>query len=186
MPDTALADGDVLTSSIYTSMIRQQVVVQCTSTTRPTGVEGRFIFETDTNRFQFYDGAAWVIESEPFQSWTPTITQGSAVSGTVNRSWYRRSRGGFSAYLKWTASGAGTASNQITISTPLTLVDLEEIAGTLYVVDSGTDNKNALAIPQSTTLMRFVRNGATSAFGASSYTIASGDIFRLSITGRYA
>ena len=60
MPDAGLADGSVLTSANYDTYLRQQVVTQCTSGTRPTGVEGRIIAETDTDRVLVYDGAAWV------------------------------------------------------------------------------------------------------------------------------
>ena len=60
MPDAGLADGSVLTSANYDTYLRQQVVVQCTSSTRPTGVEGRIIAETDTDRVLIYDGASWI------------------------------------------------------------------------------------------------------------------------------
>ena len=60
MPDAGLADGSVLTSANYDTYLRQQVVVQCTSGTRPTGVEGRIIAETDTDRVLIYDGASWI------------------------------------------------------------------------------------------------------------------------------
>lgn len=34
-------------------------VTVCTSTTRPTAFDGRPIYETDTDKFQIYDGADW-------------------------------------------------------------------------------------------------------------------------------
>ena len=60
MPDAGLADGSVLTSANYDTYLRQQVVAQVTSGTRPTGVEGRIITETDTDRIVCYDGSSWV------------------------------------------------------------------------------------------------------------------------------
>ena len=60
MPDSGLADGSVLTSANYDTYLRQQVVAQVTSTTRPTGVEGRLITETDTDRIVCYDGTNWI------------------------------------------------------------------------------------------------------------------------------
>lgn len=60
MPDAGLADGSVLTSANYDTYLRQQVVAQVTSGTRPTGVEGRLITETDTDRIVCYDGTNWV------------------------------------------------------------------------------------------------------------------------------
>ncbi|GAA2665173.1 hypothetical protein [Nonomuraea recticatena] len=38
----------------------EQVITHCTSTTRPAPVEGRHIYETDTNRTLVYADAAWV------------------------------------------------------------------------------------------------------------------------------
>jgi hypothetical protein len=60
MPDAGLADGSVLTSANYDTYLRQQVVAQVTSGTRPTGFEGRLIAESDTDRIVCYDGANWI------------------------------------------------------------------------------------------------------------------------------
>lgn len=35
-------------------------VTVCTSTTRPTALDGRPIYETDTDKFYIYNGASWV------------------------------------------------------------------------------------------------------------------------------
>lgn len=61
MPDTGLTDGvSELDSATWDTYVRQQVVTQCTSSTRPTGVEGRIIYETDTDRIYVYV-SAWVL-----------------------------------------------------------------------------------------------------------------------------
>lgn len=61
MPDTGLTDGvSELDSATWDTYVRQQVVTQCTSSTRPTGVGGRIIYETDTDRIYVYV-AAWVL-----------------------------------------------------------------------------------------------------------------------------
>ena len=60
MPDAGLADGSVLTSANYDTYLRQQVVAQMTTVTRPTGVEGRLITTTDSDRIECYDGTNWV------------------------------------------------------------------------------------------------------------------------------
>jgi len=57
---TAIADGFGLTSA-YWDEVRKKVVVPCLSSARPTGVEGRIIYETDTDRIYVYDGSAWVL-----------------------------------------------------------------------------------------------------------------------------
>lgn len=60
MPDSGISDGSVYTSSFHDTYVRQQVVAQVTSGTRPTGVEGRLITETDTDRLLAYSGSTWV------------------------------------------------------------------------------------------------------------------------------
>lgn len=187
MPDSNLADASVLTSSFYNTYIREQVVVTCTSGTRPTGVEGRRIYETDTDRDLVYSGSAWVIMSEPIQSWSPTITQGSAVAGTVNRGWYRRSNGVFVAALSWTASAAGTGSNNVVVSLPVTMSNAADLGGSAIFNDAGTISIGVVAGLSTTTAGFFVQ-GATgsSPFGASPTTaIASGDVLAMSLRGTY-
>lgn len=52
--------GSVLTASDVMTYLMNQVVIVCTSGTRPAGPsEGMSIFETDTDKFMIYDGAAW-------------------------------------------------------------------------------------------------------------------------------
>lgn len=61
MPDAGLTDGVTeYDSAFHDTYVRQQVVTQCTSSTRPTGVEGRIIYETDTDRYYVYV-ASWVL-----------------------------------------------------------------------------------------------------------------------------
>ena len=57
---TAVADGSVLTSAIWDE-VRNKVVVPRLSSARPTGVEGRIIYETNTDRLYVYSGSAWVL-----------------------------------------------------------------------------------------------------------------------------
>jgi len=57
---TAVADGSVLTSAIWDE-VRNKVVVPCLSSGRPAGVEGRRIYETDTDREWVYNNSAWVL-----------------------------------------------------------------------------------------------------------------------------
>ena len=80
----------------WAGAVVEQIVTPCTSATRPAGVEGRLIFETDTDDLLVYDGAAWVpiASSGGVASWTPTLTAtttnptlgtGSSVSGRLFR-----------------------------------------------------------------------------------------------------
>src|SRR5690606_7269471 len=52
--------GSVLTAADVNDYLMKQVVITCTSGTRPgTPNEGMTIYETDTDRLQVYDGSAW-------------------------------------------------------------------------------------------------------------------------------
>lgn len=82
MPDSNLADNGVLTSAFYNTYIRQQVVVTCTSGTRPTAVEGRLIFETDTNLLRVHDGSTWRAISNTAGRITVAGTQIGSTDGS--------------------------------------------------------------------------------------------------------
>lgn len=60
MPDAQLPDDTVITEAFWDPHVREQVITICTSATRPSAVEGRTIYETDTNRYMGYNGSAWV------------------------------------------------------------------------------------------------------------------------------
>jgi hypothetical protein len=60
MPYKTFTAGEILTASDVMTYLMNQVVVVCTSGTRPSSpTEGRVIFETDTNKLMAYDGSAW-------------------------------------------------------------------------------------------------------------------------------
>lgn len=183
------SDGQQVTAAILKANVQDQVITQCTSSTRPgSPVEGMCIFETDTDRIMVYDGAAWDYVVEPRQTWTPTVTQGSAVSGTVDVGWSRRIYGHWEAQLRWISSAAGTAANKIEISTPFTLDSSQDLQGTWFFNDNGTGFSTGVAIAGSTTVI-WLYGGvavATDAYGVNpAITIASGDILRLRISGTY-
>jgi hypothetical protein len=189
VPLYTFVDNAVPTSSEWNSNVRDQVVTQCTSATRPASpVEGQCIFETDTGRLLYYSGAAWVIITEPRQTWTPTITQSGTVAGTVNRGWYRRENGLFEARLKWTATAAGTASNAIVVTLPVTMLDTNDVSSDFQYFDTGAGTPNYVGrcSPTSTSTVQLVTDASTGAFGVNpAITIASGDQIFLGIRGTY-
>lgn len=55
-----MADVEIDTNvKDFTNRINFGIIV-CTSGTRPTAVDGKAIYETDTDKFLVYDGASWV------------------------------------------------------------------------------------------------------------------------------
>lgn len=114
MPDSGLADGATLTSAFYDDYIREQVIVTCLSSARPSSVEGRCIYETDTDRMMVYNGAAWAVVNEPAQTYTPTLT--NVTGGTVSAEYVRvRDKVWVEGNI---TAGTATAAGVITVSLP--------------------------------------------------------------------
>lgn len=115
-----------------------------------------------------------------------TITQSGTVSGTINRGWYiLRDDGTFLLHLTWTASAAGTAGNGVVYTLPFTLVNAEDVGGTIDV-DASTQRAGVVT-PLSTSTVRFKCEAATSVLGVSpAYTIANTNVLRLNIEGRWS
>lgn len=188
MPDSGITDGTTFTSSFWDTYARQQVVTQCTSGARPTGVEGRLISETDTDRIMWYTGAAWDYVAEPPQTWSVTsVTQSGAKACTTTYGWYQRCRGSFVAQITLTGFAAGVAGNAITIPTPVTLANAEAVGGSFSYLDSGVGYYAGFVQPFTTTAISFLQDGSNNAFGAvTSLALAAADVLRVTMTGRYA
>lgn len=119
-------------------------------------------------------------------AWSPVITQGSAVAGTVNWAWYiKHADGTFSAHVTWTASAGGTAGQIIRISLPLSLIIDEYVHGTFTV--AAATNRAGIIYPNDTSSVRFMCEGSTSLLGSNpAYTIANTNVFRVWLFGNYA
>lgn len=166
MPDSGLADGDVLTSAFYDDYIREQVVVTCTSLTRPTGVEGRMIYETDTNYVLCYNGSSWVVVGLEKQTYTPTL--GGIAEGTggsaANTAGYSFSFGNLLAYgtIQFGTSGATypSASNTITLPTAFTPTVSSSpnfpVVGTVTLQAGGVGAYGPVVLVSSTQLRLYV------------------------------
>ena len=184
--------GDVLTAVQMDGIMRQTVMGFASTSARDTALsgvlaEGMYAHASDIDTLHYYNGSSWQVVHEPIQSWSPTITQGSAVSGTVTRGWSQRSNGVFRALLVWTSSAAGTGSNNIVISTPFTLADAWDVGGSWYFDDVGSSTIYTGTVRQNTSTSFKLRTSAeASDFGvAPAVTIASSDILSVTITGTY-
>jgi hypothetical protein len=196
--------GDVLTAAqVDGYLMRQTVMVFASDAARDTALsgnleEGMHCYTEDNNREYVYTGAAWEILSEPTQTWTATVTQGSAVSGTQSIGRYQRSRGWFRAIMVWTSTGAGTTAQPIVISLPVTLNSASAVSGFGTIVDddgnpSGpTANSNLVHVrPDTTTSIHLVKDAGTGVIGddvgpaGSTYIIAADDVIYLEVTGTY-
>jgi hypothetical protein len=189
MPDTALPDGTVVTESFWTPNVRQQVVTQCTSATRPTGVEGREINETDTDLKYVHNGTGWeqIGGWGGWTSFTPQIDQGASlnIAKTVTYSkWTRGPRRTITWTFNLALTAAGTAGSNVTLTLPVTAA-AAQLAGVGQVFDTSTSTRYTSTLElSSTTALQFVGDwSGTSAWGTSpNLALASGDILRGSIT----
>ena len=125
MPDTAPpADGAAITSSYLQTMVREQVVRTVTSSTRPTGVEGAHIVETDTERVLAYDGTGWESPGRMLQLRLWAHFRDEKASGTA---------AGTSTGAAWGARVLNTTLFNNIPSCTLTANVISLPAGTYYV-----------------------------------------------------
>jgi hypothetical protein len=188
MPDTALTDGTVLTESFWTPNVRQQVITTCTSATRPTGVEGRYIHETDTELLYCHNGTGWeqVGGVGGWTSFTPQIDQGTVnIAKTVTYSkWTRGPRRTIIWTFNLALTATGAAGTDVTITIPVTAAT-SALVGVAQIFDTSTSTRYSSVLElASTTTAKFTGDwSGTVGWGTSpSLALASGDVLRGSIT----
>lgn len=148
--------------------------------------EGEQYVDTTNDEWQVYNGSAWA----PFNygawlTWTPSVTQSTTPGQSVTEARYARQGRSIDAYATITFSGAGTASNAIECTYPVTprTYSGNTVIGSFRFFDTGNTNRAGVIIYSSTTKIRFIYDGFGSDMGAGDFAIASGD--SLSILLRY-
>lgn len=124
---TDFATGNTPGASDFDGIMRQTTMAFATVAARNSALtgllaEGMRAYTEDANTFWWYNGSAWVIETEPPQAWSPTVSQGGSVGATVNWGWSQRRNGTWFGDCKLTVTGTGTAGNIIAVTTPFTVV----------------------------------------------------------------
>lgn len=72
------AVGEILTSSDVDTYLMSQVIIRCTSATRPASpAQGWHIYETDTSKFMVYNGTSWVDEGVRVTSVVKSANEGT-------------------------------------------------------------------------------------------------------------
>lgn len=131
------SDGDVATAALLNNL-EDTVIVRCDSASRPTGVEGRVIYETDTNKLMMHDGASWKPIGSNIMTYTPTITNVTVGNGTVD-GWYYYVGGAIHFAASFTFGSTSSISNAPKFSLPVatsTAPDDADICGVF--IDGGT------------------------------------------------
>ena len=163
MPNTGLTDGvTVLNSTLWDTMVREQVTVTCTSGTRPTNVEGRLIYETDTNTILLGTGSGtnWIVMDEDPQSFTPAwggITEGNGT----NTGYYNRSGGYVDVVASIVFGSTTSVTGSVTLGLPKTMFSTLQWMSDVRTLDASVTYYPAWASPSSTTsLAIFALNSA--------------------------
>lgn len=78
------AVGEILTSSDVDTYLMSQVIIRCTSSTRPASpAQGWHIYETDTSKLMVYNGTSWVPQGGGF-SYAYKASNESNTSSTIH------------------------------------------------------------------------------------------------------
>jgi len=156
MPETTWSDTDVATAAKL-NQIEDQIIVTCTSSTRPTGTEGRMIFETDTDKLMIYDGAAWNLDGgSKWNTFTPSWTAVTLGTSPTNVGAYRYVAGGIRVLARLTL---GTSTGDVTGSVTMTVPNSETAAalsnlfavGSIQCITGTTETSGSCRIAESGT-----------------------------------
>lgn len=143
--------GDILTASDTNNYLMKQVVIVCTSGTRPSSpVAGMTIYETDTDLYRRWNGSAWVINIMPLAAYKTADT--ARVNNTLTADPHLTIPVSANAvYLlhlsaSWNAHASGDFGWDFTIPTAATLDQYRHIAndGTATAVGGVTLNATSL------------------------------------------
>lgn len=193
MPDFSFAAGNRPTAAQWNSWVRDQVITDCTSSTRPASpVTGRRIFESDTLREYRWNGSSWVLVKclGAWDAWTPGWTQGVALTSTPAGNESIKEGREVSAGGNWTFTSAGTAASRLIVPLPYAVAAAlasNHAVGVAHFVDAGSTIYSGVVATTSTTTAGIQMNNSGDLFGNSpAVTIASGDSVSVQLNYRAA
>ena len=130
--------------------------------------------------------AGFPVDTGAWTSYTPTWLQGATnITKTVNYAKYMKVGRMVVASVQMTATGAGTASNQLTVSLPFTRAAGANVMGSFWFNDTGVGGGAGTVVPTSNTTVAFLIGGfPTGTLGTFGFTaaIASGDYLLFVVT----
>ncbi len=146
------ATNDVVTATDLNNYVRDNTIPQVTSATRPTGVQGQIIYESDTGYLQIYSGSGWVRFGghAGWTSYTPTLTQSATVTKTVSYAKYEKIGRLVYVQISLSITGAGTVNNAIIIGVPFT-AGTALINGSGYLADTSAGTNYPFIVVQAST-----------------------------------
>ena len=87
MAKNSWSDGDVATAALLND-IEDRTIVTCTSSTRPSHVDGSYIYEQDTNRRYHSNGSSWIGRTD--DGWTSFSPSWAGVTWGGTETWHYR------------------------------------------------------------------------------------------------
>lgn len=175
MPDAGLTDGVTeYDAAFHDTYVRQQVVAQVTSSTRPTNILGRLIAQ-DTGEVLLGTGSGnnWIVMAEPAQSFTPAwggITEGNAT----NTGYYRRHDGFIDVVASIVFAADTSVTGTVSLTLPKTMYSSQQFSADVRFLDASAGYYPGWAVPVSTTALAIFAPTASGSYvsgGALSSTV---------------
>ena len=176
--------GKVVTALEGGSLVKRLTGAAIAALTAPQKPAGLVVYNTTTNKLQISDGTNFAdVDTTPaWTDWTPTLTQGSAVSKTINAARYIRVGDMVTAFADLSAAASGTAGQLISVTLPVDAVAVNRGAGVFWHFDSGTTNYVGFVQIDPVGVAKFLVSGYGSDHGTQPVTLASGDRITFSVT----
>lgn len=186
--------NELLTASDVNTYLSRQVIVICTSGTRPgSPIEGQHCYETDTNAIAKYNGSGWEYVSSSRTLYTPSLT-GSTTdptlgTGSVRFGWYTFAPGPsvhFNFFIKFGSSGVSAGSGNYNVSLPVASASPYAsghcAVGSVQYADNSTGafQPGSLFVPNGSSTAGLV--GAAPVTNSSPWTWAANDYLSGSVT----
>lgn len=182
------AAGDVLAAAdLDDYCVRQSIMVFADATARDAALvsgirrEGMVVANKALDQLEVYNGSAW-LALVPYGGWTsytPTWTQSATITFTTNYSKYVRLGKTVIWVFELTATSAGTASNAMQLTLPVTAVGLSGVAGEFRFLDSAVGYTTGHLRGNSTTVIEGWKSLSADPWGAGAGepTVAANDVW---------
>lgn len=184
--------GETLTAAnLEDFCMKQSVMIFASAAARNSALaavlqEGMWAYLLDTNTMTVYSGAAWSTFGPThgvLTAWTPTVTQSVSVTVTGNYSRYQRIGRLIVGWFSVSCTSAGTVSNPILISTPVTAAQGSQPVGGSDLFDSSASSSMAGTLETDSTSTFSMRIGAggdnrAGIVAPANIALASGDVLR--------
>jgi hypothetical protein len=183
-----ITDGRSSWSGQYGRAAALGGTIICTSTTRPTGVEGMRIYETDTKQELVHNGTTFVpiVPLGQWTAWTPTLVQSVSVAFTTTYARYMKIGRMVKAQCYLVVTGSGTATQTVVVGgLPFTAAQASLPVGEFWISDASVPtNFIGGAVLLTTTSVAGLFNNNAGYFGThGGFTagLASGDAVLINV-----